>query len=377
MPRKFTGRVGRTIMDTEFDFEEYSNCPEGAPNIVYILLDDMGFAALHCYGSNIETPNIDRLAREGLRYNNFHTTAVCSATRCSLLTGANHHAAGIASLVDWKNGTANGIGHINPEYGTIAEILKEYDYSTFASGKWHLTDQYSEAGPYDTWPLGKGFDKYYGFLTPATDQYHPPLVQDNTFVPQPKSAGDGYHVSEDITDKAIKYVYTQKNAYPDKPFFLYLAYGATHAPHHAPKEYIDRYKGKFDKGWDAIREEWFANQKELGVIPEDAELTERAPYVDAWEDLTDDQKAVFARQMEAYAGFLTHTDDQIGRLIDYLESIDQLDNTVVVFLSDKGASSEGGKEGRFSTYKGGEITSLTGEAEFAKDKHPYTISPCQ
>lgn len=355
-------------MDTEFAYEEYSKCPDGAPNIVYILLDDMGFAALHCYGSTINTPNIDRLAEEGLRYNNFHTTAVCSATRCSLLTGANHHAAGIASLVDWKNNTPNGIGHISAEYATIAEILKEYDYSTFACGKWHLTDQYSEAGPYDTWPLGKGFERYYGFLNPGTDQYNPALVMDNSYIPQPKSAKDGYHVSEDITDKAIEYIYNQKNSYPKKPFFLYLAYGATHAPHHAPEEYIQPYKGKFDEGWDEIRKSWFENQKKNGIIPQDAELTDRAPYVDAWDSLTESQKKVFARQMEVYAGFLTHTDAQIGRLIDYLESIHQLDNTVVVFLSDNGASSEGGKEGRFNTYKGGEITSLTGEAEYAKDK---------
>lgn len=368
MPQKFIGTIGRTIMDTDYRFEEYSVRPKDAPNVVYILLDDMGFAALNCYGSTISTPNINRLAKEGLRYNNFHTTAVCSATRCSLLTGANHHAAGIASLVDWANNTPNGIGHINPEYGTIAEILREYDYSTFCCGKWHLTSQYSEAGPYDTWPLGKGFERYYGFLSPGTDQYHVDLVQDNTYIKQPKSAEDGYHVSEDITDKAIEYVYNQKNSYPDKPFFLYLAYGATHAPHHAPKSYIDAYKGKFDQGWDKIRQEWFENQKQLGIIPQEAELTDRAPYVDAWDSLNENQKKVFARQMEVYAGFLTHTDEQIGRLINYLESIDQLDNTVIVFLSDNGASSEGGKEGRFNTYKGGEITSITGEADYAIDK---------
>lgn len=361
--KHFIGQVGRTVHDTEFKYDEVKKCPEGAPNVLYILLDDMGFAALGCYGSTIHTPNIDRLAREGLRYNNFHTTAVCSATRASLLTGANHHKVGIASLVDWKSGADNGIGHIDSSYGTIAEILKEYDYSTFACGKWHLTDVYSPSGPYDTWPLGKGFERYYGFLNPGCDQYHPPLIQDNSPVLQPKTAEEGYHLSEDITDHAIDYIFNQKNSFKDKPFFLYLAYGATHSPHHAPKEYIDRYRGKFDEGWDVLREKWFASQKESGVVPKEAELTDRAPYVEAWDALTPEQKKLFARYMETYAGFLEHTDAQIGRLIDYLESIGELDNTVVVFLSDNGASAEGGREGRFNCHRGGDIVSLSGEAE--------------
>ncbi|MBR1391887.1 MAG: arylsulfatase [Lachnospiraceae bacterium] len=366
--RKFIGTIGRTVKDTVYRYEEISDTPKNAPNVVYILLDDMGFAALGCYGSTIHTPNIDRLAKEGLRYNNFHTTAVCSATRACLLTGANHHKVGIASLVDWKSGCDNGIGHIDPAYGTIAEILREFDYSTFAAGKWHLTDQYNPAGPYDTWPLGKGFERYYGFLNPGCDQYHPYLVQDNTFVAQPKTVKEGYHASEDITDHAIHFIYDQKNSYPQKPFFLYLAYGATHSPHHAPQEYIDRYKGRFDVGWDVIREQWFENQKRIGIIPEEAELTDRAPYVDAWETLSEDQRKVFVKHMEVYAGFLEHTDAQIGRLIYYLESIDQLDNTVIVFLSDNGASAEGGKEGRFISCRGGEITSVTNEVELAIDR---------
>lgn len=361
--RKFTGQVGRTINDTVYQYKETNKLPKDAPNIVYILLDDMGFAALECYGSTIHTPNINRLAEEGLRYNNFHTTAVCSATRASLLTGANHHKVGIASLVDWKSGCDNGIGHIDSSYATIAEILKEYDYATFAAGKWHLTDEYNPAGPYTNWPLGKGFDRYYGFLTPACDQYHPPLVQDNTSVPVPEKKDGTYHVSEDITEHAIDFIYDQKNSFPDQPFFLYLAYGATHSPHQAPKEYIDRYRGAFDAGWDVLRKQWYETQKRMGVIPGDAALTDRAAYVSAWEDLTTEQKAVFTRQMEAYAGFLEHTDAQIGRLISYLESIDQLDHTVIVFLSDNGASAEGGREGRFNCYRGGEITSVSDEAK--------------
>lgn len=363
--RIFTGRAGRTLFDTDYQYKFQNTRPKNAPNVVYILIDDMGFASLGCYGSNIETPHIDRLAAEGLRYNNFHTTAVCSATRCSLLTGANHHAAGIASLVEFQTGTNNGLGKINPQYATIAEILKEYDYSTYCAGKWHLSASQSPAGPYDGWPLAKGFDRYYGFLHGETDQYHPHLVQDNSFIEQPKSAKDGYHLSEDITNHAIDFLFQHTNAAPDRPFFLYLAYGAMHTPHHAPKEYIDRYKGKFDAGWDVIREQWFANQKKLGIVPQDAELTDRAPYVPAWDSLRADQKKVYTRLMETFAGFLTHLDNQIGRLTDYLERIGQLDNTVIVFLSDNGASAEGGKDGRAVAFSGQDITSEDNEVAFA------------
>lgn len=346
--RRFVGRVGRTVAETDYKYEKIEKHPKDSPNVVYIVLDDLGFAGLGCYGSNIHTPNIDKLAAEGLRYNNFHTTAICSATRASLLTGANHHTVGVSAVVEMTTGCSNGTGRIDDSYATLAEILHEYDYSTFAAGKWHLSFHKTPSGPYNDWPLGKGFERFYGFLQGETDQFNPILVRDNSFVTQPKKAKEGYHISEDITDNAIDFIYTQKNAYPDKPFFLYLAYGAMHTPHHAPKEYIDRYKGKFDEGWDVIREQWFQNQKKLGIIPEDAELTERAPYIDAWDSLSEKQKKVYARYMESFAGFLEHTDEQIGRVIDYLESIGQLENTVIVLISDNGASSEGGKFGQFN-----------------------------
>lgn len=363
--RKFIGRVGRTVAETDYKYETIEKHPKDAPNVVYIVLDDLGFAGLGCYGSNISTPNIDKLAAEGLRYNNFHTTAICSATRASLLTGANHHAVGVGCVVDMRTECTNGQGHISSSYGTLAEMLHEYGYANFAAGKWHLSSVQNPAGPYDNWPLGRGFDRYYGFLAGAIDQFNPTLVRDNSLVSQPKSAKDGYHISEDITDNAIDYIYTQKNAYPDQPFFLYLAYGAMHEPHHAPKEYIDKYKGKFDEGWDKIREQWFENQKRMGLIPEEAELTERAPYVDAWEDLDEDHKKVYARYMEVFAGFLEHTDAQIGRVIDYLESINQLDNTIIVLMSDNGASAEGGKEGRFNSNSGMDLTTVEDEVEYA------------
>ncbi|MBP1560764.1 MAG: arylsulfatase [Oscillospiraceae bacterium] len=364
--RKFVGTVGRTVVDTDYKFETAESRLKASPNVVYIVLDDLGFAGLGCYGSNINTPNIDRLAAEGLRYNNFHTTAVCSATRASLLTGANHHEAGVASVVEFQTGTENGQGCIDPAYATLAEILREYDYSTFAAGKWHLSQYQTDSGPYDNWPLGKGFERYYGFISAETDQYHPfSLTRDNSFIPQPKEPKDGYHLSVDITDNAIDFIYNQKNSFPDKPFFLYLAYGAMHTPHHAPKEYIERYKGKFDMGWDKAREGWFENQKRLGIIPQNTELTDRAPLVEPWDSLDSDHKKFYSRYMETFAGFLEHTDEQIGRVIDFLKSIDQFDNTIIVLLSDNGASAEGGIEGRFNAFSGQDITTRTGEAEFA------------
>lgn len=363
--KKFTGTVGRTIFDTKY---RYNTAPaqEKKPNVIYILLDDMGFAQLGCYGSSINTPNIDKLAKEGLRYNNFHTTAVCSATRASLLTGANHHTAGIAGLCEMQTGCENAVGHIKPEYATIAEILKEYGYATFCSGKWHLAAQQATTGKKDDWPLAKGFDNYYGFLQGENDQFHPHLIRDNSAVKQPKTVEDGYHFSEDIVDDAIHHIFTQQMNAPEQPFFLYLAFGAMHTPHHAPKEYIDKYKGKFDAGWDVVRQQWFERQKKIGIIPQDAELTEKNPYVRDWDNLNYKEKAVYARYMEAFAGMLEHTDAQIGRLIGYLKDAGILDDTVIVFLSDNGASAEGGVDGRFNAMRGQDVTvSSEGEVDYA------------
>lgn len=362
---KFTGTVGRTIFDTKFRYQTVPQ-QEKKPNVIYILLDDMGFAQLGCYGSSIHTPNIDRLAKEGLRYNNFHTTAVCSATRASLLTGANHHTAGIAGLCEMQTGCENAVGHIKPEYATIAEVLKEHGYATFCSGKWHLASQQAATGKKDDWPLAKGFDHYYGFLQGENDQFHPHLIRDNSAVEQPKTVEQGYHFSEDIVDDAIHHIFIQQMISPEQPFFLYLAFGAMHTPHHAPKEYIEKYKGKFDAGWDVIRQQWFERQKEIGIIPEDAELTDKNPYVKDWDRLNDKEKAVYARYMEAFAGMLEHTDAQIGRLVDYLNDADILDDTVIVFLSDNGASAEGGVDGRFNAMRGQDVTvSSEGEIEYA------------
>lgn len=364
--QKYEGYIGRTVFDTDLHAIEQPKT-ERKPNVLYILLDDMGFSHLGCYGSNIETPNIDSLAKEGLRYNNFHTTAICSATRASLLTGANHHATGVNAVIESFTvpGSKNSIGHVSNEYATIAEILKEHDYATFLVGKWHLTPllAVTQSGPYGQWPLSRGFDKFYGFMHGMCDQFNPELIRDNTPVYQQKSAADGYHITEDLADNAIEYIQNQVNAYPEQPFFLYFAPGAMHAPHHVPLEYADRYKGKFDAGWDKIRDQWYESQKKLGIIPENAELTPRNELVPAWDTLSNDQKRLYARYMEVYAGFLTHTDEQIGRIIDYLRRLGELDNTIIVFLSDNGASSEGGQEGRFNEQVSGGIFANKGDFE--------------
>lgn len=313
------------------------------PNIVYIVLDDSGFSDIGSYGSEIKTPNLDMLAANGLRYNNSHVTPVCSPTRAALLTGRNPHDVGMATVANFDMGpeTPNKRGRIKPEAGTIAEVLKEEGYNSYALGKWHLSPshQATAAGPYENWPIGKGFDRFYGILEDSSDQYKPELVQDNSFIHVPEK--ENYHFSEDIVDQANQYVTDQASISPEKPFFLYLAFGAQHQPVQVPQEYIDKYKGVYDKGWDKIREERFNKQKELGIIPEDAKLAPLNPGVKPWDQLTDDEKIAFVRLQETYAGFLTHTDEQIGRFIENLRSVGELDNTMIVFLSDNGASSMG------------------------------------
>ncbi len=367
--KRFNGEIGMTLQDSRLSFAE--NSIGKKPNIVYIVLDDVGFAQLGCYGSDIHTPNIDKLAQSGLRYNNFHTTAICSSTRSALLTGANHHTVGFANVSDTCSGFPNNQGWLKPEYATIAEILQEHDYASFAVGKWHLLplDRTEDQGPYQNWPLQKGFDKFYGFMEGFTDQYHPDLIKDNSIIQPPKSPKEGYHLSEDLSEQAVHYIYQHTTAYPEKPFFLYLAYGAAHSPHQAPKEYIDRYKGKFDDGWDIIRERWFENQKKLGIIPQDTVLTPRNPLVKAWDELSEDEKKVYARYMEVFAGFLEHTDEQIGKVIDYLDVIGQRDNTVIVLLSDNGTSAEGGQEGHFVHEKSLDILKTGTEVQVALEHY--------
>ena len=276
-----------------------------------------------------------------------HTTALCSPTRTCILTGRNHHSNGMASITEASTGFPGANANIPFENGFLAETLLEHGYNTYAIGKWHLTpaDQISAAGPYDRWPLGRGFERYYGFLGGETHQYYPELVHDNHQVEPPKTPEEGYHVTEDLTDKAISFISSAKQVAPDKPFFMYFCTGAMHAPHHVSTEWSDRYKGKFDDGWEAFREKAFARQKEIGIVPRDAELSRHDPDVPAWASLSDDERRLYARMMEVYAGFLEHTDHHIGRLLDYLEKLGQLENTIVMVISDNGASSEGGPQG--------------------------------
>lgn len=344
---EFKGIIGRTIDESTPHWPEPIRPKSDAPNVAVILLDDMGFAQLGCYGSDISTPNIDKLAEGGLRYNNFHTTAMCSPTRASLLTGRNPHTTGVSFVSEFDSGFPNCRGKVRKDTAMISEMLLEEGYNTYAVGKWHLAPRREEsnAGPFDGWPLGRGFERYYGFLRGATSQYYPDLIEDNKRVPQPKSPEEGYHLTEDLTDKAIEYIRTQKSEAPDRPFFCYLSYAAPHAPHQAPKEFIEKYKGKYDKGWDKTREEWFERQKKLGIIPKDTKLPPPNPGVKPWDELSHDEKRLFARMQEVFAGFLEHTDYHIGRFIDTLKELNQLDNTLIVFLSDNGACAMGGNEG--------------------------------
>ncbi len=341
----FKGVIGTTDKDSKPYYSSPLRPKSGSPNIVYIVLDDVGFSDLGVYGSEIHTPNIDRLALEGLRYNNFHTRAICSPTRAALLTGRNSHSVGVRTVADILNGYPNDRGRISPHATTLAETLRDAGYSTFAVGKWHLVPgaESSDAGPFDNWPLQRGFEHYYGFLGGLTDQYHPDLVQDNSHIDPPRRPA--YHLSEDLVDHSITYVRNQQTVTPDKPFFLYLAFGAAHAPHQVPQRYIDKYVPVFEKGWDKTREERIARQKELGIIPANTELAARNEGVKPWDSLSADEKRLYVRYQAAYAGFLEHADEQIGHLTDFLRDSGQLDNTVLVLISDNGANPEGGFEG--------------------------------
>jgi arylsulfatase A-like enzyme len=342
---EYGGVIGRTYKESKPWWPERVKAPPGSPNIVFIILDDVGFSQLGCYGSEIETPNMDRLAQNGLIYNNFHTTALCSPTRACLLTGRNHHSVGTGIITNLSTGYPGYNARIPSNAATVAHVLKDNGYNTMAVGKWHNTpsEELSAAGPFDRWPLGMGFERFYGFLAGETNQWSPSLTQDNHPIETPQRPG--YHVTEDIIDQSIKYVLDQKQAGSDNPFLLWQSFGAAHAPHHAPQEFIDKYKGKFDKGWDQVREEVLARQKESGLVAPDTELAPNDKRVIPWNDLSDDQRRLFARMQEVYAGFLDHTDYHIGRFIDFLEEINELDNTLVMLISDNGASREGGPNG--------------------------------
>ncbi len=339
--KPYQGVVGRTLADSKEWWPDPVKAPAGAPNVVWIILDDVGFGASSSFGGLISTPTLDSLANNGLRYTNFHTCAICAPTRAALLTGRNSasvHESGFSHTV-LSAGFPGWDGRVPATAGTIAEILRDNGYNTFAVGKYGVTpdEEATDAGPFDHWPTGKGFDHFFGFLGSQTDQYKPDLVEDQAHV-----RPDGRHLNDQITDKAIAYIDRQKKVAPDKPFFLYYSPGATHAPHQVDRYWSDQYKGKFDEGWDVYREKVFEQQKKLGVIPAKAKLPARNPDIKAWDQLSPEEKKLYARFMEVYAGYLTYTDFEIGRLVNHLKETHQLDNTLIfVIIGDNGASKEG------------------------------------
>ncbi|HTJ56955.1 MAG TPA: sulfatase-like hydrolase/transferase [Devosiaceae bacterium] len=349
----FPGRMGRTVEDSEPAWPAPERAKAGSPNVLFIVIDDTGFGQLGCYGGLINTPNLDKLAKNGLQFTNMHTTALCSPSRSCMLTGRNHHSNAMACITEGSTGFPGANGAIPFENGFLSEGLQQHGYACYAIGKWHLTpsEQISAAGPYDRWPLGRGFERYYGFLGGDTHQYYPDLVYDNHQVDPPKTPEEGYHLTEDLADKAIEFIGDLMQVAPDKPFFMYFCPGANHAPHHVPKEWADKYKGKFDDGWDAYREKAFANQKKLGIMPKNAVLSRHDPDVQDWSKLPADERKLYARMMEVFAGFCEHMDHQVGRLIDFLESQGELDNTLIMVISDNGASAEGGPTGSVNENK--------------------------
>ncbi len=344
---EFQGKIGRYVADSEPWFPEPAHPGDDAPNVILILLDDTGFAQMGCFGSDIDTPNLDALAANGLQFTNFHVTPLCSPTRAALLSGRSNHAVGMRTVSNFSTGFPNQLGHISNHAATVAEVLGDAGYGTFCVGKWHLApmEQCSAAGPFDQWPLARGFNRFYGFLDGETDQFHPELVADNHPVDPPGTPEEGYHVSEDLVDNALRIIADYKGVRPDRPFLGYVAFGATHAPHQAPPEYMAKYRGRYDEGWDVIRERWFKKQLETGVIPAGTVLAPHNPGVKPWDKLTDNEKRLACRMQEAFAAFLDHTDKQIGRLVEGLRRLGQLDNTVIVLHADNGASQEGGPFG--------------------------------
>jgi arylsulfatase A-like enzyme len=344
---EFRGTVGRYHWESEAWWPPDPRPPAGAPNVLLVVLDDVGFAQLGCYGSDIATPTLDRLAAGGLRYSSFHTTALCSPTRACVLTGRNHHAVGMGRIVDLAMGFPGYDARIPRSCALLPAMLTPHGYAAYAVGKWHLTPEDEEhlGARRDRWPLGRGFERFYGFFPGETHQFVPALVHDNHSVEPPGGVEDGYHLTTDLVDRAIEYVEDLRHVDVEKPWLLYLATGACHSPHQAPRPWIDRYRGHFDAGWDAWRDAALARQKADGLLPDHTQLSPRPEWVPAWADLSEVEQRVFARYMEAFAGFLSHTDAELGRLVDRLAELGELENTVIVVLSDNGASSEGGPVG--------------------------------
>ncbi|MCA9240382.1 MAG: arylsulfatase, partial [Planctomycetales bacterium] len=344
----FTGKIGKTYQESEAAWPQLPKPPEGAPNVVIILLDDVGFGQAGTFGGPVPTPALDRLAERGLKYNRFHTTAICGPSRAALITGRNHHNCGSGFLAEWATGFPSYTTMIPQSTATIGRILKDNGYNTSWFGKNHNTPDWesSVVGPFDRWPTGLGFDYFYGFIGGETHQYYPVLFENTTPVEPDKSPEEGYHLMTDMTDQAIKWLRHSKSINPDKPVLLYFAPGACHAPHHAPKEWRERFAGQFDHGWDAVREETYQRQLQMGIIPPGTENTPRPEWCQPWDSLSADEQRLYARFMENFAGFLGFTDHECGRLLDAVAALPDADNTLIFFIvGDNGASSEGGHSG--------------------------------
>ncbi len=371
MTAEFQGKIATDIRDSEPDWTPYAapTAPEGAPNVLYLVWDDIGIATWDCFGGLVQMPAMSRIAEKGVRLSQFHTTALCSPTRAALLTGRNPTTVGMATIEEFTDGFPNCNGRIPYETALLSEVLAERGYNTYCLGKWHLTplEESNLAATRRHWPLGRGFERFYGFLGGETDQWYPDLVSDNHPTVPPGTPEDGYHLSRDLADKTIEFIKDSKAIAPDKPWFSYLCPGAGPAPHHVFKEWADRYAGTFDMGYERYREIVLENQKRMGLVPADTELSPMNPYADAtgpggqpwpaqdtvrpWDSLDADEKKLFCRMAEVFAGFLSYTDAQIGRVLDYLDQTGQLDNTIVVVISDNGASGEGGPNGSVNESK--------------------------
>ncbi|RDH74216.1 arylsulfatase [Mycolicibacterium moriokaense] len=371
MATEFNGKIELDIRDSEPDWGPYAapTAPDGAPNILYLVWDDTGIATWDCFGGLVEMPTMSRIAERGVRLSQFHTTALCSPTRASLLTGRNATTVGMATIEEFTDGFPNCNGRIPADAALVSEVLNERGYNTYCVGKWHLTplEESNLAATRRHWPLSRGFERFYGFMGGETDQWYPDLVYDNHQVSPPATPEEGYHLSKDIADKTIEFIRDAKVIAPDKPWFSYVCPGAGHAPHHVFADWVEKYSGKFDMGCERYREIVLENQKKLGIVPPDTELSPVNPYLDVkgpngepwppqdtvrpWESLNDEEKRLFSRMAEVFAGFLSYTDEQIGRILDYLEESGQLDNTIVVVISDNGASGEGGPNGSVNEVK--------------------------
>ncbi|MCB1004179.1 MAG: arylsulfatase [Acidimicrobiales bacterium] len=373
MPPHFTGRIELDVRDSQPDWAPYlaPRAPEGAPNVLFLAWDDLGFATMDLYGGPVQCPNMRRIAERGVVFSNFHTTALCSPTRASLLTGRNATSNGMATIAEFASGFPGISTRIPFENGFISEVLAERGYNTYCVGKWHLTpgEEVNAAAYKGRWPLGRGFERFYGWLGGETNSYYPDLVSDNHQVEPPARPEDGYHLADDMADKAVQFIRDAKVIDPDKPFFLYLAPQAGHAPHLVPLEWADRYEGVFDEGYEAIREGILARQIELGLLPDGTELSPINPHgepertgpdgqpwpvldsVRPWDTLSDDERRMFTRMAEVFAGYISYYDDRLGRVLDYLEESGQIDDTLIVVCSDNGASGEGGPNGSFNEWR--------------------------